>query len=87
MSGDADKAYPRERFYRVRQHTLRLVLAIIRQTAIQSPLGWNPFGNIESALDVFVGYLPLDAWIANQDRHHENSGFIVSPARTIGANV
>jgi hypothetical protein len=27
---------------------------------------------IASALDVFVGYAMLDAWIANQDRHHEN---------------
>jgi HipA-like C-terminal domain len=78
-----DKAYPKERFYRVRQHTLRLVLAIIKQNVIQSPLGWNSFGNIGSALDVFVGYLLLDAWIANQDRHHENWGFIVSPERTI----
>ncbi len=78
-----DKAYPKERFYRVRQHTLRLVLAIIKQKDIQAPLGWKPFGAIESALDVFVGYLLLDAWIANQDRHHENWGFIISPARTI----
>src|SRR5207244_10262791 len=22
--------------------------------------------------DVFVGYVLIDAWIANQDRHHEN---------------
>jgi len=78
-----DKAYPKERFYRVRQHTLRLVLAIVRQKDIQPPMGWMVFGKIESALDVFVGYLLLDAWIANQDRHHENWGFIVSPARTI----
>ena len=27
---------------------------------------------IESALDYFVGYVMLDAWIANPDRHHEN---------------
>jgi hypothetical protein len=32
-----------------------------------------------SALDVFVGYLMLDAWIANQDRHHENWSLVVSP--------
>jgi hypothetical protein len=29
---------------------------------------------IGSALDIFVGYGMLDAWIANQDRHHENWG-------------
>lgn len=27
---------------------------------------------VQSALDIFVGYVMLDAWIANQDRHHEN---------------
>ncbi len=29
---------------------------------------------VDTALDVFVGYVMLDAWIANQDRHHENWG-------------
>jgi len=78
-----DKSYPREKFYRVRQHTLRLVLTIIRQNVVQPPLNWNTFGDVQSAIDVFVGYLMLDAWIANQDRHHENWGFIVSPERNI----
>jgi len=27
---------------------------------------------MQTAQDVFVGYVMLDAWIANQDRHHEN---------------
>lgn len=31
-------------------------------------------GGIGGALEVFVGYVMLDAWIANQDRHHENWG-------------
>jgi hypothetical protein len=78
-----DKSYPKEKFYRVRQHTLRLVLTIIRQDIIQPPLNWNRFGEVRSALDVFIGYLMLDAWVSNQDRHHENWGFIVSPEITI----
>jgi len=78
-----DKGYPKEKFYRVRQHTLRVVLNIIKLEAILPPLNWNSVGDIQSALDVFLGYLMLDAWIANQDRHHENWGFIVSPDRTI----
>jgi hypothetical protein len=28
--------------------------------------------SVQSALDFFVGYVMLDAWIANPDRHHEN---------------
>jgi hypothetical protein len=78
-----DKGYPREKFYRVRQHTLRLVSNIIKLHIILPPLNWNAFGSLVSALDVFVGYLMLDAWVANQDRHHENWGFIVTPERTI----
>ncbi|MEX0802832.1 MAG: phosphatidylinositol kinase [Candidatus Binatia bacterium] len=78
-----DKGYPKEEFYKVRQHTLRLVLSIIRRDIIQPPLNWHSFTNVESAVDVFVGYLMLDAWIANQDRHHENWGFIVSSERRI----
>jgi len=78
-----DKGYPREKFYRVRQHTLRLVLTIIKLDIVLPPLNWNGFGDVQSALDVFVGYLMVDAWVANQDRHHENWGFIVSPDRTI----
>lgn len=78
-----EKGYPKERFYGVRQHTLRLVLTIMKQDVIQPPLNWDTFGAVQSALDVFVGYLMLDAWIANQDRHHENWGFIVSPDITI----
>jgi hypothetical protein len=30
-----------------------------------------------------VGYLMLDAWIANQDRHHENWSLVVSPEPAI----
>jgi hypothetical protein len=78
-----DNTYPKEKFYKVRQHTLRLVLRIMRQDVIRPPLGWTESTGVSSALDVFVGYLMLDAWIANQDRHHENWGFIVSSEQTI----
>ncbi len=78
-----DKSYPKEKFYRVSQHTVRLVLTIVKQDGVQPPLNWNTFGNVRSAVDVFVGYLMLDAWIANQDRHHENWGFVVSSDRSI----
>src|SRR5712691_13257238 len=36
------------------------------------PIGWTPFAGVREAVDVFVGYLMFDAWIANTDRHHEN---------------
>jgi hypothetical protein len=40
------------------------------------PLDWEPLENITEVHHVFVGYLLLDAWIGNSDRHHENWGFI-----------
>lgn len=78
-----DNTYPKEKFYKVRQHTLRLVLTLVRHGAIRPPIGWVVRPGIQSAVDVFVGYLLLDAWIANQDRHHENWGFVVSPDRVV----
>jgi hypothetical protein len=59
--------------YKVREHTVDAVANVVAAwepppEAYRSNL---PAG-IAMALDVFVGYVMLDAWIANQDRHHEN---------------
>jgi hypothetical protein len=75
--------YPEKQFFHVRQHTLRRVLAIVRNERIRVPLGWDMQPGITSAIDVFVGYLMLDAWIANQDRHHENWALVVSQESAI----
>ncbi len=77
------REYPKTDFFRVSQHTLRRVLAILRSPRIQLPIGWRRFAAVETALDVFVGYLMFDAWIANQDRHHENWALVVTLERTI----
>lgn len=71
-----DKEYPKNRFYRVKEHTLDLVIRTIDLTQAQPPVGWKDTDLIKRGTDVFVGYLMLDAWIANQDRHHENWGLI-----------
>jgi hypothetical protein len=73
--------YPGAKFFRVRQHTLRRVLAIAEH--VSPPIGFTPFGDVESAVDVFVGYLMVDVWIANQDRHHENWGLVSVPKNRI----
>ncbi len=70
-----DPEYPREKRFKVRQHTVEAVSDIVRSLE-PPPDEWMttvPRG-VRSALDVFVGYVLLDAWIANQDRHHENWG-------------
>lgn len=71
--------YPTRQSFRVRQHTLHSVLAIVEDDRMRVPIGWDTRPGVASALDVFIGYLMLDAWIANQDRHHENWSLVVGP--------
>lgn len=73
---ERDPAYPSSggNRYKVREHTVGAVEAVVREFAPPSA-PWNqrtPAG--ASALDIFAGYIMLDGWIANQDRHHENWG-------------
>jgi hypothetical protein len=74
--------YPSYQKYRVKQHTLRSIFVVMNNQAVQLPLDWEIIENIKTAFDVFVGYLLLDAWIANQDRHHENWAFILTKEGT-----
>jgi hypothetical protein len=68
--------YPSTQFYQVKEHSLRVVLTIMKSPTVNPPLDWEESGYIRSSLDVFIGYLMLDTWIANQDRHHENWALI-----------
>ena len=71
-----DESYPTQqpRNYKFSQHTIGAVaeaLASIGRPSEEWLIG-NSINEMESALDVFVAYVMLDALIANQDRHHEN---------------
>lgn len=74
-----DKAYPADESnrYKVKEHTVEAVAGAVEllRPLPEQWLAGLPEG-VESALDVFVGYIMLDAWIANQDRHHENWGVL-----------
>jgi hypothetical protein len=65
------------RYSRVPNHTLEAVLLVMSVPSIELPIGWSPPTGIRTAADVFVGYLLLDTWIGNQDRHHENWGLLL----------
>lgn len=65
--------------YRDSQHTLRRVVAVLRNPGIKTPLAWPKLAEVASAVGVFAGYLLLDALVGNQDRHHENWGLIWTP--------
>ena len=71
--------YEKTKWYRQNKHTLRIVLALISREARELPIGWSSLDGIITAVDVFIGYLMLDTWIANQDRHHENWGLVIVP--------
>ncbi|MDJ0554884.1 MAG: HipA domain-containing protein [Microcoleaceae cyanobacterium MO_207.B10] len=77
-----DESYPEfsSNNYRVSEHTLDIVVEAIANNSmpINLPLNWKPPEGIETAIETFVGYLLLDAWIGNTDRHHENWGFIMN---------
>lgn len=67
--------YPLREVRKVKDHTLGRIHALLNKN--QPPLDWDASHTaISNAFDVFVGYVMLDAWIANQDRHHENWGVI-----------
>jgi hypothetical protein len=63
------------------QHTIERIFGAFDRletdlSEVLMPLGWEPLENIIKVHHVFVGYLLLDAWIGNSDRHHENWGFV-----------
>lgn len=48
-------------------------------SACDLPLHWDAVGKLTAPIEVFTGYLLLDAWIGNTDRHHENWAIIENP--------
>lgn len=70
-------SYPRDTAYNQSQHTLTNVINALTLEGLRLPLDWNAPDGVTSAVSVFVGYLLLDAWIGNGDRHHENWGFVL----------
>ena len=58
------------------QHTIDNVFSAIEATSLSLPIEWIPPEGIHTAIDTFIGYLLLDTWIGNSDRHHDNWAFI-----------
>ncbi len=84
LLAEIHKTYPEKQRYKVQDYTLGRIIALLSNKNIFLPINWQPPSkDIENAVDVFLGYLLLDAWIANQDRHHENWGIIHSHSNEI----
>ena len=72
----SDVKYPKDRFYKVREYKLKLIIALMKQPSFKLPINYaNP--QLKKVFDVFMSYIMLDCLISNPDRHHENWGFIV----------
>jgi len=87
---DIDPDYPvdEEKKYKVSQHTVGAVVEAfdIVSTPADEWMQGMPF-DATSGLDVFVGYVMLDAWIANQDRHHQNWAMLWDGERQQGERL
>lgn len=70
-----DSKYDTEQTYRQKQYRLEIVLRRIKSLSTRITLPTNC--QAKDALTCFIGYLVFDAWIGNQDRHHENWGLII----------
>lgn len=75
--------YEVKKVFHNRRHTLRIVLKVLKENSTNPPIGFESFRAVEAAVDCFAGYIMLDAWIANQDRHHENWGLILTQDSTV----
>jgi hypothetical protein len=83
LLAERDPNYPLEgaRYIRTKEHTIDAVRGAIGAGAVALPADWASPGGIDDPVDVFGGYLLLDAWIGNTDRHHENWGIVVNLAK------
>lgn len=73
--------YPRlekDRFYRNPQYTLDLMMSTLSDPDlnIQLDATWEAIEGVDSVPEAFLGYLLLDAWIGNTDRHDKNWGVL-----------
>lgn len=74
---ERDSAYPHHRFFEVREHTVDAIADVLQKVwHTDEESGPLPDGE-NDALGLFIGYLMLDALIANTDRHHENWGVLL----------
>lgn len=69
-----DASYPKQE-KKTHKHSVETIFTTFEPLKIQLPKEPAP-PQITTAQQVFLGYLMLDAWIGNTDRHHENWALI-----------
>lgn len=76
--------YEEKSFFKRSGHTLTRVVEIIVRREIGPPIGFSLGEPLRSAVDVFIGYLMLDALVGNGDRHDQNWAAIRLQAEYLG---
>lgn len=93
---ERDPSYPsdQEKKYGVRQHSVEAVDHAVSKLQLPPTEFCKSLPDgIDSATAVFIGYIMLDALIANQDRHHQNwgalrdTGAMLAPTFDHGASL
>lgn len=70
-----DESYPKGQRFKVKKHNINTIFTTFEPLDVRLPKEPAP-PNITTAQQIFLGYLMLDAWIGNTDRHHENWALI-----------
>ncbi len=80
--------YAESKNYRSRAHTITLFAAFFKHSTdiglVAPPPDFKTFNGVATAADVTVGYLMLDTWIGNQDRHDQNWGLVLDVSAPAG---
>ncbi len=69
-----DASYPKQE-KKTKKHSIENIFTTFEPLKVQLPKESAP-PEIVTAQQIFLGYLMLDAWIGNTDRHHENWALI-----------
>jgi hypothetical protein len=69
-----DPNYPADKIGTVSEYTLDRIFEVLSAAEVASVEVSG--GTEQTALSLFAGFLVLDAWVANQDRHHGNWGVL-----------
>ena len=70
-----DEKYPAQQRFKAKKHNLANIFNTFEPLQVQLPREPAP-PYFTTAQQIFLGYLMLDAWIGNTDRHHENWALI-----------
>lgn len=76
--------YPTRQYRGVSQHSIENIIGFLSKPYVSIPQDWPLPADIHNAVDLFLGYLMLDALIGNTDRHHQNWGVLVRHVESTG---